>query len=179
MFFFCQKHTLFYYCHTWVRVVVDVHEVLVVPVYSPCHSRPWLGNAEVPLHITLCNYLVLQCSNMESQWNRLQWVKRLTFSVLSSGRMPKKGREGKPGLGGLLSGAGLGAMVIPPVSVQHTPHNYTVSLDSSLHTHRKYIHILLVYEPTSLPVGVDNGALLVPHHTIVPLPRLFIEGLPH
>ena len=103
---------------------------------------------------------------MESQWNRLQWVKRLTFSVLSSGRMPKKGREGKPGLGGLLSGAGLGAMVIPPVSVQHThthTPNYTVSLDSSLHTHRKYT---LVYEPTSLPVGVDNGALLVPHHTI-------------
>ena len=39
--------------------------------------------------------------------------------------------------------------------------------------------IYTVYEPTSLPVGVDNGALLVPHHTIVPLPRLFIEGLPH
>ena len=58
-------------------------------------------------------------------------VRSLTFSVLSSGSIPKKGRDGYPGLGGLSSAAGRGAMVMPPVSAHshrqtlliHTPYS--------------------------------------------------------
>ena len=39
-----------------------------------------------------------------------------TFSVIRTGRMPKKGLEGYPGLGWLSSADGRGDIVIPPVS---------------------------------------------------------------
>ena len=44
---------------TLVRMVIDVHEPLMVPIYGSCHSWPGLLDAEVPLHVTLCNYLIL------------------------------------------------------------------------------------------------------------------------
>ncbi len=44
--------------------------------------------------------------------------------------MPKKGRVGKLGLGGLLSGPGRGEMVIPPVSEERVQRHITIARSS-------------------------------------------------
>ena len=36
-----------------------------------------------------------------------------------------------------------------------------------------------IARPTCLPVGVNYGAPLLPHHTVIPLPRLLVQWLPH
>ena len=48
------------YVRTWMGIVIDVHEVLVIAIYGASHAGPRLGDTEVPLHVTLSNHLILR-----------------------------------------------------------------------------------------------------------------------
>ena len=48
------------YVCTRMGIVIDVNEALVVAIYGASHAGPRLGDTEVPLHVTLSNYLILK-----------------------------------------------------------------------------------------------------------------------
>lgn len=80
---------------TWVRIVIDLHEALVVAINGTSHARPGFGDTEVPLHVTLRNYLILQLrgKSMLRMW--VKWVvsgSHFHSSVL--GGCQRKGRRG-------------------------------------------------------------------------------------
>ena len=48
------------YVRTWMGIVIDVHEALVIAIYGASHAGPRLGDTEVPLYVTLSNHLILK-----------------------------------------------------------------------------------------------------------------------
>lgn len=108
----------------------------------------------------------------------------LTSTSMRQGCTPKKGIMGKAGLGSTPGGAGRGVIIIPPVSAASntqpphhilTPHHIPQTMPSHFTTHT----LPTTSHHTCLPPCVHNGASLVAHHFIVPLPGINVQRLPH
>ena len=111
----------------------------------------------------------------------------LTSASMRQGCTPKKGIMGKAGLGSTPGGAGRGVIIIPPVSADSsthhifTPHyiSQTMSSHNILTPHFTTHTLPTTSHHTCLPPCVHNGASLVAHHFVVPLPGINVQWLPH